>query len=113
VAEIIFDFWRAAALASEFEERGLTVLSYPQTDQRMIPASNRLEAAIRERRLVHPRDPRLNEHVANAITTNTRRGSRIAHPGGSGEHVDAVIALAMAFDRAEARPEPVRLLGWL
>jgi hypothetical protein len=25
----------------------------------------------------------------------------------------AVIALAMAVDRAEQRPEPVRLLGWL
>jgi hypothetical protein len=28
-------------------------------------------------------------------------------------HIDAVVALAMAVERAEQRPEPVRLLGWL
>ena len=27
--------------------------------------------------------------------------------------IDAVIALAMALDRAEHREEPVRMLGWL
>jgi phage terminase large subunit-like protein len=30
ITELIFDFWRATALASEFEQRGLTVVSYPQ-----------------------------------------------------------------------------------
>ena len=27
--------------------------------------------------------------------------------------IDAVIALAMALERAERKPEPVELLGWL
>jgi hypothetical protein len=41
--------------------------------------------------------------------------ARIAHAGGrqSSNRIDAVIALAMAVDRAENRPEPVRLIGWL
>ena len=28
-------------------------------------------------------------------------------------NIDAMIALAMAVERAEFRPEPVELLGWL
>jgi hypothetical protein len=28
-------------------------------------------------------------------------------------HNDAVMALAMVVERAEQKPEPVRLLGWL
>jgi len=28
-------------------------------------------------------------------------------------NIDAVIALAMAVERAEVKPEPVALLGWL
>jgi hypothetical protein len=31
----------------------------------------------------------------------------------TGAQIDALIALAMAVERAEQRPEPVRLLGWL
>jgi hypothetical protein len=30
-----------------------------------------------------------------------------------GENIDGVIALCMADEVAQARPEPVRLLGWL
>jgi hypothetical protein len=30
-----------------------------------------------------------------------------------GENIDGVIALCMADEAAQARPEPVRLLGWL
>jgi hypothetical protein len=42
----------------------------------------------------------------------TRRGARIAHAGGrhASNRIDAVIALATAVDRAENRPEPVRLV---
>jgi hypothetical protein len=28
-------------------------------------------------------------------------------------HIGAVMALAMAVERAEQKPEPVRLIGWL
>jgi hypothetical protein len=27
--------------------------------------------------------------------------------------IDALIALALALERAEAKPEPIELLGWL
>ncbi|HXH89706.1 MAG TPA: terminase large subunit [Gaiellaceae bacterium] len=114
IAELVLDFWRASGLASEFEQRGLTVVSYPQTDSRLIPASARLHAAILEQRLVHPDDPHLNAHVHAGIARHSRRGWRIDRPGTSaGEQVDGLIALAMALDRAEHVEQPVRLLGWL
>jgi phage terminase large subunit-like protein len=35
---------------------------------------------------------------------------RQAHPR---THIDGVVALAMAVERAEMKPEPVELVGWL
>jgi phage terminase large subunit-like protein len=114
IAELVLDFWRASGLASEFEQRGLLVSSYPQTDVRMMPASARLHAAILERRLVHPDDPRLNAHVHAGIARHSRRGWRIDRPGtAAGEQVDGLIALAMALDRCEQKPAPMAFLGWL
>jgi phage terminase large subunit-like protein len=56
-------------------------------------------------------DPALNRHVANAIAKETPRGWRLdkAHRTAS---IDALVALAMAVERADQRAEPVRLLGW-
>jgi hypothetical protein len=42
----------------------------------------------------------------------TRRGWRLDKPERS-LNIDALVALAMALERAELKPEPVRLLGWL
>jgi phage terminase large subunit-like protein len=114
VLELVLDFWRASQLASEFEQRGLTVVSYPQTDSRLIPASQRLYDAVLDRTLVHADDPGLNAHVHAAIARHSRRGWRIDRPGqGPGEQVDGVLALAMALDRASFKPAEVKLLGWL
>jgi phage terminase large subunit-like protein len=65
-----------------------------------------------EQRLKHPNDAVLNHHVSNTVAKDTPRGWRIekAH---SRAQIDAVVALAMAVERAEMKPEPVRLLGWL
>jgi phage terminase large subunit-like protein len=111
LAEVTLDFWRGAGLASELEQRGFVVSSYPQTDSRLVPASKRLYDAVIDRRLVHPDNPNLNAHVHHAISRTTRRGWRIDRPGS--EHIDGVIALAMALDRAENKPAPIALLGWI
>jgi phage terminase large subunit-like protein len=114
IRELVLDFWRASGLASEFEQRGVRVVSYPQTDQRIIPASQRLWDAVVERRLVHPGDARLDAHVHAAISRTSRRGWRIDRPSkGPGHQIDGVMALLMALDRAEHIEPPVQLLGWL
>jgi hypothetical protein len=78
----------------------------------MIPASARLHAAVVEQRLNIPRDRELARHASDAIARHSRRGWRIDKPNPRA-NIDAIIALAMAVERAEHKPEPVQLLGWL
>jgi hypothetical protein len=47
-----------------------------------------------------------------AIARHSRRGWRIDKPN-LRANIDAMIALAMAVERAEQVPEPVELVGWL
>ena len=61
---------------------------------------------------MHDGDPVLAAHIHAAAAKQTRRGWRLYRPERS-EPIDAAIALAMSLDRAEHRPEPVALLGWL
>ena len=86
--------------------------AFPQHDARMIPASQRLYDAIVEGRLVHGNDPQLNAHVAAAVARHGRRGWRVDKANRQ-DKIDAVIALTMAVDRLENRPQPTRLVGWL
>jgi phage terminase large subunit-like protein len=65
-----------------------------------------------EGRLRHPGHPDLDRHVAQAVARQTGRGWRLDKSERSAQ-IDAVVALAMAIERAEARPEPVQLVGWL
>ena len=107
----VHDPWRFQAPALELERDGLPIVAFPQSPARLIPASDRLYRAVIEKRLTHPSDPALNAHVSNAIAKNTPRGWRIDKPHGHA-NIDALIALAMAVERADVKPEPVRLLGW-
>jgi phage terminase large subunit-like protein len=112
IAECAFDPWRFEAPALELAERGIPVVAFPQSNARMVPASERLHAAIVERRLQHPDDPAVNAHVRAAIARDTPRGWRIDKLK-SRDNIDAVVALAMAVEAAENKPAPVELLGWL
>lgn len=112
IREVNFDPWRFKSEALRLEQAGLRMVEFPQTNVRMGPASEKLYAAVIEKRLTHGNDPALNQHVANAVAKATPRGWRLDKPDRGGQ-VDALIALAMAVDRAEQREEPARLLGWL
>jgi len=112
VAEVVFDPWRFQAPALELERDGLPVMPYPQTNARMVPASERLYSAIREGRLQHPSDPDLNRHVARTIARKTERGWRIDKTR-SRDKIDAVVALAMAVDRAAYGSRPADVIGWI
>jgi len=113
VAEVAFDPWRFGQAAIELEREGLPVIAFPQSNVRMVPASELLYAAVKERRLEHPDDPQLNRHMAAVVARQTERGPRL-DKAKSRHQIDGAVALAMAIDRAEApKPEPARLLGWL
>jgi phage terminase large subunit-like protein len=113
VVELAFDPWRYQAEALRLErEHGLTVVEFPQSHSRMVAASENLHRVIVEGKLTHPGDPELDRHVAATVARKTGRGWRIDKLG-KDEQIDGVVALAMACERAEFRPEPVKLLGWI
>ncbi len=112
VAELAFDPWRFQQAARELEQDGMRVVEFPQSNARLIPASERLYSAIVEKRLRHRNDPQLNEHVARAVAKDTPRGWRL-DKAVARDQIDAIVAVAMAVERAEQQPAPVQLLGWL
>lgn len=113
VRGVAFDPCRFKSEALRLEAEGIGPMGdFPQSSARMIPASEPLHAAIAERRLRHYGDPDLDGHVAAAVAKPTRRGWRLDKSERSAQ-IDAVVALAMALERAEHRPAPVQLVGWL
>jgi phage terminase large subunit-like protein len=112
VRELVYDPWRFGQAAQELEREGMLCVAFPQHDARVIPASARLHSTIVERRITLPDHDELARHASNAIARQTRRGWRIDKPNPR-TNIDAMIALAMAVERAEFEPEPVQLLAWL
>ena len=110
--EVAFDPWRAGQLAAELEREGILCTAFPQSDSRMIPASARLHAAVTERRLQLPDLEELHVHAANTIARHGRRGWRLDKPDERTPN-DAIIALCMAVEAVENRPEPARVLGFV
>jgi phage terminase large subunit-like protein len=110
--ELCADPWRAKQAMMELEREGMRCVELPQTDVRICPASQRLRSAIVEQRLTLPHDAELSRHAANAVQRHVRRGWRLDKPDRTSP-IDGVISLAMALDRCEQQPEPVRLVGWI
>jgi phage terminase large subunit-like protein len=113
IAECVFDPWRASQIALELGARGMRTVTFPQTDERMIPASARLHRAVVEQRLVLPADEVLAQHAATAVARHGRRGWRLDRPSrAAGDNIDAIVALAMAVDRASARSAGLEVVGY-
>ena len=112
VREVAYDPWRFQAPALELAQSGLQVVEFPQSNARMVPASERLHAVVVEGRLTHPDDPALNAHVAAAVAQDTPRGWRL-NKIGAREQIDAVVALAMAVESAHTQAPPGVFLGWI
>lgn len=112
VRELAYDPWRFGQAALELDREGLTVVEFPQTTVRMAPASQRLYSAIVDKRITLPDNRELARHAADTIARHDRRAWRIDKPRKE-INIDAIVALAMAVDRAENQPAPVELVGWL
>jgi phage terminase large subunit-like protein len=114
IREVAFDPWRFQSEALRLErDHGLTMVAFPQSHARMTVASEGLHRVIVERKLTHPGDRSLDSHVHAAIAKKTGRGWRLDKLRRSAQ-IDAVVALAMAVERATAPtlPRP-RLLGFV
>ncbi len=115
VLEVAHDPWRFQSEALRLQrEHRLQVVAIPMSASRMGQMSENLHSAIVSKRLRHPDHPTLNQHIANAVAIEAPRGWRLSKPSDDAP-IDAAIALGLAVERAEQRPEQreVKLLGWL
>ncbi len=112
--EIVFDPMRFSSEALRIErDHGVQLTEWPQSESRMTICSENLHRLIVEGRLRHPGVAELDRHVANAVAKPTPRGWRLTKTAEEAQ-IDAVIALAMAAERAsQPVAPPPRLLGWL
>ncbi len=114
IRELVIDPMRFSSEALRLErDHGLTIVEWPQSETRMTICSERLHGLVVEQRLRHPGVAELDRHVANAQAKITPRGWRLTKSAEAAQ-IDAVIALAMAAERASTpAPPPARLLGWV
>lgn len=92
-------FERSAQLLSG---EGLCMVEFPQTDARMLPASQALYDAVVEGKLAHDGDEVLRRHALSATADQKYRGWRLSKPKGSPRKIDAAIAAAIGVGRTQA-----------
>jgi len=84
------------------------MVEYPQSPQRMVPACGNLYELIVNQKLAHDGNPLFTDQVLSAAQRMKDNGWTLSK-GKSKRKIDAVIALAIAADRATTKPsdEPV------
>lgn len=107
VREVVCDPYRWARSIEVISEAigGGRVLEYPQSPQRMSPATQRFYDMTVSGELSHDNHPGLSRHLANATIKQDARGSRVAKESRySSKKIDAAVAAIMALDRACWQP---------
>jgi len=100
IMEIAYDPYRFEQMAQELGDLGFQVVEWPQTDQRMIPATETMwNAIVRDNILRHDGDPVLRRHFMAAVAEETGRGIRVAKRKATRPN-DACIGGMMAVHRA-------------
>lgn len=112
VREVDCDPFRWARSMQLLERERIPIVEFPQTDARMIPATEQFFEAVTNSRLRHSGDPRLARHMGSARTKVTSRGSRIVKESkGSRRHVDLAVCAVMGLARgAQLKPKHLRVI---
>jgi phage terminase large subunit-like protein len=112
VRQIVADPFRWARSLQILAADGLPVLEFPQSTQRMTPATTGLYEAVVNRTVTHSGDPRLARHVANATVRTDSRGTRIyKEHKHSTRRIDLAVCAIMAHSVA-ATIDPGLQLYW-
>lgn len=90
-------------------DEGLPLIEVDQSPERMTPIVGSLLELIKRHEIHHNGDEALATHVLNAVPRFNDRGFTLAKSKAKGR-IDAVVALALAVDRAMRQPVPVG--GW-
>jgi phage terminase large subunit-like protein len=94
--------------ANMLQDQGFTVVEFPQSVERLVPADGLLYELTRTGQLGHPNDPVLNHHASNAAWRESERG-RYLSKAKAGGHMDLIRAGSMAtyelmFDDPDTDP---------
>lgn len=102
VREVAWDEFLWLDAAEELLEEHIPVEYFPQTPERMRPATQRFYERVIDQDLTHPGDARLNRHVAQTHLKTTYRGSQIAKDKpDSPRKIDLAVCAVMGNVRAE------------
>lgn len=102
-----FDPWRFRPEAETLTGEGLAMVEFPQSDTRMIPASQDFFEAIMKTEAAHDGNPDFKRHVQNVTADAKPRGWRMSKPHGSKRKIDWAIAAAIALHLAKVTAVPV------
>jgi hypothetical protein len=99
VVEMVADPYRWARSLGVLYDQGLPVRNFPQSAQRMSPATARFADAVAAGGLTHSGDQRLRQHVMNAVVVSDHRGRRIKkNSAKSPRKIDLAVSALMALD---------------
>jgi len=103
VLEVVADPYRWTRSLQALEADGVPVVEFPQSAQRMTPATSDFYKAAVNGLLTHSGNPDLARHVGNAVVSDDARGVRIRKDGRHGLRIDLAVAAVMALSRATWR----------
>ena len=105
VREVVFDPARWNRTMMVLDEEGLPVVSYPNSADRMTPATQKFYEAVVNGSFTHDGDERLARHIANCVTKQSSRGVMVSKAT-SKRKIDAAVASIFGYDRATQPAEP-------
>jgi phage terminase large subunit-like protein len=105
VREIVFDPARWNRTMMVLDEEGLPVLSYPNSAERMVPATQKFYEAIMNQSFTHDGHEGLARHIANCVTKQSSRGVMVSKSS-SKRKIDAAVASIFGYDRATQPATP-------
>jgi len=104
--ELVADisYWQDEAY--QWNDAGLPVVEYPQTLNRLVPATSKLYEGIMAGKIRHDGDGAMQRHLDNCILKMHNGGSRLTKDYRNPRlKIDLAIALLMAYDRASGKLE--------
>lgn len=107
VREVVFDPARWQRTMMLLDEDGLPVVSYPNSAERMVPATQKFFEAVMNQSFTHDGDERLARHIGNCVTKQSSRGVMVAKAS-SKRKVDAAVAAIFGYDRATQPQEKAK-----
>jgi phage terminase large subunit-like protein len=104
--ELVADvsYWQDEAF--QWSDAGLPVVEYPQTLNRLVPATAKLYEGIMAGKIRHDGDQAIQRHLDNCILKMHNGGSRLTKDYRNPRlKIDLAVALLMAYDRASGKLE--------